>query len=91
MYEWNGLMDGRRTHLEDEGLLGVELCDLEAVVPLLLPAEDAAAQEQRLPQGCIAQPLLLQQDKGRLPAAGLPWELRPLLSATVNSNFCSAL
>ncbi len=42
--DWQG-----SSHLEDEGLLSVELGDLEAVVPLLLPAEDATTQQQRLP------------------------------------------
>ncbi len=42
--DWQG-----SPHLEDEGLLSVELGDLEAVVPLLLPAEDATTQQQRLP------------------------------------------
>ena len=69
----------KRIHLEYEGFFGGELCDLEAVVPLLFPAEDAAAQKEGLPQGGVPEALLLQQDEGSLAAACLPGELRPFL------------
>ena len=35
-------------YLEDEGLLGGELGQLEAVLPLLVPADDAPLQQERL-------------------------------------------
>ena len=48
-------------YLEDEGLLGGELGQLEAVLPLLVPADDAPLQQERLSHSWVPPSLLLQQ------------------------------
>ena len=61
-------------YLEDVGLLGGELCELEAVVPLLVPGDDAALQQQRLPHHGVAPALLLQQQQRGLATPRLAGE-----------------
>ena len=65
-----------KTYLEYVGLLGCELRDLEAIVPLPVPTDDASIQQQRLSHHTVPPSLLLEKDQCSLSASSLTREPR---------------
>ena len=65
-----------QTYLEYVGLLGCELRDLEAIVPLPVPTDDASVQQQWLSHNTVPPSLFLEKDQCSLSASSLTREPR---------------